>query len=126
MTSFIAAGGSRRSASFIPANSRGLVRHRDCLRGNCLLASTALFNRLHWRVVTRRYGMMNRKPAEGEQTAALVAAERKADERIAASPLGMRATASELRRKAHEMKDRNDQDAMVRLAAHYEERADEA
>ena len=58
-----------------------------------------------------------------EERLALVLAERKADERYAASLAGMQATAAELRRGAVLMRDSNDREAMLRIAADYDQRA---
>jgi hypothetical protein len=70
--------------------------------------------------------MTGRPAAERREHTALVAAQRKAEARYWESPAGMRATAAELRRTAIEMTDRNDCNAMLRLAASYERRADDA
>lgn len=67
--------------------------------------------------------MTGRPAAERELNRALVIAERKAEDRYADSPPGLRATAAELRRQAGAMIDRNDRDTMLRLAAGYEQRA---
>lgn len=70
---------------------------------------------------------MVRKPTgEREEHHAVVVAQRKAEERYAASPVGMRETAAYLRRSADAMQDSNDRDAMLRLAAGYECRAEAA
>ena len=70
--------------------------------------------------------MVGKPAGEREEHQALVAARRKAEERYAASPVGMRETAAYLRRSADAMQDSNDRDAMLRLAAGYECRAEEA
>lgn len=70
--------------------------------------------------------MTGRSAAERQEHRALVAAERKAEERYWNSPGGMRTRAAELRRASVEMIDSNDCDAMRRLAAGYEQRANEA
>lgn len=60
----------------------------------------------------------------GEQRhKALLIARAKEEERRADSPLGMDATAAQLRRAAQDMVDSNDRDAMLRLAAGYAQRA---
>jgi hypothetical protein len=64
---------------------------------------------------------MARRPPE--ETWALLSA---SAERHANSPPGLRATAADLRSKAIKMTDSNDRDAMLRLAAGYEQRANEA
>ena len=67
--------------------------------------------------------MTGQPAAERAQNQALIVARRKADERYADSPAGMLATAANLRHRAAEMTDDNDRDAMIRVAAGYEERA---
>lgn len=61
--------------------------------------------------------------AERQSDRAHVAAQQKAEERYANSSLGLLATAAELRRAAEGMRDSNDRDAMLRVAAGYEQRA---
>lgn len=70
--------------------------------------------------------MTVRPAAEREETRALLAARLKSEERYADSAPGMQAQAVQLRRRAMEMKDSNDRDAMLRLAAGYEQRANAA
>jgi hypothetical protein len=69
--------------------------------------------------------MIERLLADRQELQAFAAAQRKEDERHAASPAGMRETASYLRRTADSMLDSNDRETMVRLAVGYERRAEE-
>jgi len=64
--------------------------------------------------------------AGDELTRALVTARVKEQERYGDSPAGMRATAAALRQSAAEMMDSNDREAMLRVAAGFEQRADTA
>lgn len=64
--------------------------------------------------------------AGDELTRALVTARVKDQERYSDSPAGMRATAAGLRQSAAHMVDSNDRDAMLRVAAGFEQRADAA
>jgi hypothetical protein len=61
-----------------------------------------------------------------EETRAAFVARLKSEERQAASPKGLQASAAELRSRARQMADTNDRDAMLRLAAGYEQRANKA
>jgi len=61
-----------------------------------------------------------------EENRAMLEARHKAEERQANSPPGMQARAAELRARAGEMEDTNDRDAMLRLAAGYVRRAEDA
>lgn len=70
--------------------------------------------------------MVGRSSAEHAQNKALIAAERKAEELRADSPIAMHAVAADLRRDAAEMRDGNDRTFMIRLAAEYERQADDA
>jgi len=63
--------------------------------------------------------------ADRRELQAFAAAQRKEDERYAASPAGMQETASYLRRTAAAMPDSNDRDMMLHLAVGYERRAEE-
>ena len=67
--------------------------------------------------------MTGRSREEREENRAIAVARRKAEERYRESPAGMRAAAAELRRSAIEMTDTNDRDAMLRVAAGYEQRS---
>jgi hypothetical protein len=60
---------------------------------------------------------------EAELRRAMDAAFRRASERAKNSPEGMRETARQLRQNASRMRDSCDRDAMLRLAAEYERRA---
>lgn len=66
--------------------------------------------------------MISRPKSKEPNSAGLVALS-KEEERQADSPLGLLATAAELRRRAAEMEDSNDSDTMLRVAAGYEQRA---
>jgi len=61
-----------------------------------------------------------------EENRTMLEARHKAEERHANSPPGMHATAAELRASAGKMEDANDRDAMLRLAAGYARRAEDA
>jgi hypothetical protein len=67
--------------------------------------------------------MIGKALAERIDHFAVLAAQRKADEKYAQSALGMHAAATQLRRDAGAMSDSNDRDAMLRLAASYDQRA---
>jgi hypothetical protein len=63
---------------------------------------------------------------EAERRKILDAADRRASERVKNSPDGMRETARGLRASAARMPNNGDRDAMLRLAAQYEHRAQDA
>jgi hypothetical protein len=67
--------------------------------------------------------MTSRPP---EESRALLEARIKSQELYAESPPGLQATAANLRAKAGEKEDSNDRAAMLRLAAGYEQRANDA
>jgi hypothetical protein len=67
--------------------------------------------------------MTSRSP---EPNRAILAARVKSQERYADSPPGLQATAAHLRARAGDMEDSNDRAAMLRLAAGYEQRANDA
>lgn len=70
--------------------------------------------------------MTGRPAAERADNHAIAAAQRRAEDQYAESPVGMHAAAADLRRHAVHMMDSNDRATMIRLAAAYERRADGA
>ena len=69
--------------------------------------------------------MVGRPVADRAERRAIVAAERKAEEKHEESAFGMKAKAAELRRRAVSMADSNDRNAMLRVANGLERQADE-